>query len=56
VHRGEERRGVQAVVGDGVAVSVRDAGDETAGPQAPQVVGDLAGGDLLGRDGPQLGG
>ena len=56
MHCGEEHGGVQAVVGDGVAVSVWDAGDETAGAQAPQVVGHLACGDVLGGDGAQFGG
>ena len=42
---GEEHRGVQAVVGDRVAVGVRDAGDEAAGAEPAQVVGDLPGGD-----------
>ena len=34
---------MQAVVGDGVAVAVRDAGDEAAGFESAQVVGGLAG-------------
>ncbi len=39
VDAGEELRGVQAVVGDEVAVGARDAGDQAAGFQSAQVVG-----------------
>ena len=56
MHSGEEHRGVQALVGDGVSVSVWDAGDEAAGAEPSQVIGHLACGDLLGRDGAQFGG
>jgi hypothetical protein len=41
--------GVRAAgVGESVAVSAGDAGDQAVGAQAPQVVADLAGGDLAG--------
>jgi len=56
VHRGEEHRGVQALVGNGISVSARDAGDEAAGAESSQVVGHLACGDLFGGDCPQFGG
>jgi hypothetical protein len=36
---------VQAVLGESVAVGVRDTGDEAAHAQPAQVVGDLCGGD-----------
>lgn len=56
MYSGEEHRGVQALVGDGVSVSVWDAGDEAAGAESPQVVSHLACGDLLGWDCAQFGG
>ena len=56
VDAGQEPGGVQAVVGDGVAVAVRDAGDEAAGFESAQVVGGLAGGDRPGLQSTQLGG
>ena len=40
---GQVHRGVQAVVGDLVSVGVRDAGDEAAGAEAVQVIGDRVG-------------
>ena len=40
---GEELRGVQAVVGDPVAVGAVDPGDQVPGFQSAQVVGDLPG-------------
>ncbi len=52
---GQEHRGVEAVIGDGVSVGVRYAGDEAAGAESSQVVGDLPGGELIRRDGPQVG-
>ena len=45
MHAGEEVGGVQAVVGNGVAVAVRDAGDQAAVFEAAQVIGDLSGAD-----------
>ena len=45
VDAGEQHRGVQAVVGDAVAVAVRDAFDQAVGSESAQVVGGLAGGD-----------
>ena len=45
---GEEHGGVQAGVGDLVAVAVRDPVDEAAGLESAQVVGGLAGGDRAG--------
>jgi hypothetical protein len=48
MHAGEEVGGLQAVVGDGVAVAVRDTGDEAAGFESAQVIGGLAGGDRAG--------
>src|SRR6201984_1862329 len=53
---GEELRGVQAVVGDEVAVGALDAGDQIAGFQSAQVVGHLAGGDGAGVKSANLGG
>ena len=55
VDGGQEHRGVEAVIGDGVSVGVRYAGDEAAGAESSQVVGDLPGGELIRRDGPQVG-
>ena len=45
---GEQQRVLQPGVGDGVAAGAGDAFDEAVGAQAPQVVGHLAGGDVLG--------
>ena len=45
---GEQQRVLQPVVGDAVAAAAGDAFDESVGAQAPQVVGHLAGGDVLG--------
>ena len=45
---GEQQRVLQPGVGDGVAAGAGDAFDESVGAQAPQVVGHLAGGDVLG--------
>ena len=56
MHAGEEVGGVQAVVGDGVAVPVRDACDEAAGFESTQVIGGLSGGDRAGWQCAQLGG
>ena len=56
VHAGEEVRGVQAVVGDGVAVAVWDAGDQAAGFESTQVIGGLPGGDGIRGQSAQLGG
>ena len=47
---------MQTLVGDGVSMRAWDAGNEAAGAESPQVVGDLACGDLLGWDCPQFGG
>ena len=52
---GQEDRGVQAVVGDGVSVGVRYASNEAAGAESSQVVGHLPGGELVRRDRPQVG-
>ena len=52
---GQEHRGVQPVVGNRVSVGVRYAGDEAAGAQSSQVIGHLPGGELVGRDGQQVG-
>ncbi len=41
MHAGEEMGGVQAVLGDGVAVAVRDAGDQAAGFESAQVIAGL---------------
>ena len=49
VRVGEQQRVVQSGVGDLVAAGVRDAGDEPVFAEAAQVVGHLAGGDVLGR-------
>ncbi len=56
MHAGEEVGGVQAVLGDDVAVAVRDAGDQAAGFESTQVIGSLAGGDRPARQPAQLGG
>ena len=56
MYAGEEVGGVQAVVGHGVAVAVRDAGDQAAGFEAAQVVGDLPGGDGAWGEAAQLAG
>jgi hypothetical protein len=48
VYGREEHRGVQAMLGDRVAVGVRNSVDYAASAQSSQVVGDLAGGDRLG--------
>lgn len=53
---GKEFRGIEAVIGDEVAVGAFDPGDEVAGFQAAQVVGDLAGRDGAGIQSAQLGG
>ena len=53
---GEELRGIQAVVGDPVAVGAVDAGDQVSGFQSAQVVGDLPGRDPAGFESAQLGG
>ena len=45
---GEQQRVVQSGVGDLVAAGVRDPGDEPVFAEAAQVVGHLAGGDVLG--------
>jgi hypothetical protein len=49
MHAGQEVGGVQAVVGDGVAMAVWDAGDQVAGFESTQVIGGLPGGDRAGR-------
>ena len=56
MYAGQEVRGVQAVVGDGVAVGVRDAGYQAAGFESAQVIGGLPGGDRPARQAAQLGG
>jgi hypothetical protein len=56
MHAGEEVGGVQAAVGDGVAVGVGDAGDQAPGFESAQVVGGLAGGDCPRWLSAQLGG
>ena len=56
MYAGQEVGGVQAVVGDGVAVGSRDAGDQAAGFESAQVVGGLPGGDRPGGQAAQLGG
>jgi len=43
VHAGEEVGGVQAVVGDPVAVGAGGAGDQSAGFESAQVIGGLSG-------------
>ena len=53
---GEELRGIQAVVGDSVAVGALDPGDQVAGFQAAQVVCHLSSGDVAGVESAQLGG
>ena len=53
---GEELRGIQAVVGDPVAVGALDSGDQVPGFESAQVVGDLPGRDLAGVQSAQLGG
>ena len=49
MHAGQEVRGVQAVLGDGVAVAVRDPSDQAAAFESTQVIGGLAGGTALGQ-------
>jgi hypothetical protein len=44
---GEQQRVLQPGVGDTVSAAAGDAFDEPVGAQAPQVVGHLAGGDVL---------
>ncbi len=56
MHAGEEVGGVQAAVGDGVAVTVRDAGDQSAGFESAQVVGGLPGGDGVWGEAAQVAG
>ena len=56
LHTGEELRGVQAVIGDPVAVGALNPGDQVAGFQSAQVVGHLPGSDGAGRESAQLGG
>lgn len=46
---GQQVGGVQAVDGHRVAVAVRDAGDQAAGFESAQVIGDLSGGQRCGR-------
>jgi hypothetical protein len=46
VDSGKELRGVEAVVGDPVAVCAGDAGDQAAGCESAQVIGYLPGGEL----------
>ena len=53
---GEELRGVEAVIGDEVAVGALNPGDERPGFQSAQVVGHLPGGDGAGVESTQLGG
>ena len=53
---GKELRGVQAVIGDPVAVAALDPSDQCPGLQAAQVVGHLPGGDGAGVESTQLGG
>ena len=53
---GQEDRGVQAVVGDGVSVGVRYASNEAAGAESSQVVGCLSGGHGLRLETAELGG
>jgi len=56
VHAGEEVGGVQAVVGDPVAVGAGGAGDQSAGFESAQVIGGLSGGDGTGWQSAQFGG
>ena len=56
VDGGEELRGVQAVVGDLVAVGARDPGDQVAGFEPAQVVGRLSDRDGGGVESAQFAG
>ena len=53
---GQEHGGVQAVVGDLVAVGVGDPGDEAMGAEASQVAGHLPGASQLRWQAAELGG
>ena len=50
---GEDDGGAQAVIGDGVAVAVRDPGDQPVDAQSTQVVGRLSGGHGAGKQAQQ---
>ena len=53
---GQEHRGVQAMVGDLVAVGVRDSFDQCVGAEPSQVIGHLSGADQARCQAAELGG